>query len=156
MTRQARRDGGFTLLEVLLVVVILAMLAGVGIFALMGTREQAEKDTTELLLDEISRALDTFSMHMRRYPTEQEGLEALRTKPEETGDEAPGAHWAGPYLKREPRDNWGQLINYSPVDPGSPEAAQGLKYKLWSSGPDKQTDTEDDIRSWKEEEGRGV
>ncbi len=156
MTRQPRRDGGFTLLEVLLVVVILAMLAGVGIFALMGTREKAEKDTTQLLLQDISTALDTFSLHMRRYPTEQEGLEALRTKPEETGEEAPGAQWAGPYLKREPRDAWGQLVNYRPVEAGSPEAAQGLKYKLWSNGPDKQPDTEDDIRNWKEEEGRGV
>jgi general secretion pathway protein G len=140
-------------MEVLLVVLILAMLAGVGIFALTGTREKAKVDTTKLLLEEISSALDAFNMHMFRYPTEQEGLEALRTKPEESGEEVPGAQWAGSYLKREPRDAWGQLINYRPVEAGSPEAAQGLKFKVWSNGPDKQSETEDDIRNWQEEKG---
>ena len=139
---------GFTLIEVLLVVLILVMLAGVGIFALSGTREGARKDTTKLKLEQIASALDTFNMHMYRYPTEQEGLGALRTKPETTDEDAPNADWRGPYLTEEPKDAWGQAINFQPVETGSDEAAQGLKYKLWSNGPDKQSETDDDIKNW--------
>ncbi|MHC4093834.1 MAG: type II secretion system major pseudopilin GspG [Planctomycetota bacterium] len=139
---------GFTLIEVLLVVLILVMLAGVGIFALSGTREGARKDTTKLKLEQIASALDAFNMHMYRYPTEEEGLGALRTKPEDSDDEAPNADWRGPYLTEDPKDAWGQDINFQPVEAGSDEASQGLKYKLWSNGPDKQSETEDDIKNY--------
>jgi len=142
---------GLTLIEVLLVILILGMLATVAIVALSGTREGAKIDTTKLLLNEVQTALDTFNMHLNRYPTEDEGLGALRTKPQ-FEDEAEGEKWRGPYLKRDPKDAWDQPLNYQPVDPGSDEAAQGLKYKVWSNGPDKQSETDDDIRSWSEEE----
>ena len=151
MANHATSKRGFTLIEVLLVILILGMLAAVGIFALRGTREGARIDTTRLMLGEIEGALETFNMHMNRYPTEDEGLGVLRTKPEETGEEGTGGEWRGPYLKREPKDAWGNPINYRPVEPGSEEANQGLRFKLWSNGPDKQSETEDDIRNWSEE-----
>jgi len=144
-------DWGFTLVEVLLVLLIVGMLAGVAVVAMSGTRKQAKKDTTKLLLTQIATALDMFESHVNRYPTEDEGLGALRTKPTfEEEDE--GKDWAGPYLKREPKDAWGQKLNYEPVEPGSDEATQGLGYKLWSNGPNKQSGDEDDIKSWSEEE----
>jgi len=148
VSRTRRR--GFTLIEVLLVLLILGLLATVGIMAFSGVREGAKVDSTKLLLAEIETALDTFNMHMSRYPTAEEGLAALRTKPA-FSDDAEGQNWRGPYLKREAKDVWGQALNYELVEAGSTEASLGLKYKLWSNGPDRQSGTDDDIKNWSEE-----
>jgi len=148
-TKANRR--GFTLIEVLLVLLILGMLATVAVVALRGTREGARIDATKLLLTEVETALETFSMHLSRYPTQDEGLGALITKPA-FEDEAEGNKWRGPYLKREAKDVWGQALSYEPVEAGSEEAGQGLRFKLWSNGPDKQSGTDDDIKNWSEEQ----
>ena len=152
MRHRKTNNRGFTLIEVLLVVLILVMLAGVGIFALSGTREGARKDTTKLKLEQIASAVDAFNMHMYRYPTEEEGLGALRTKPEESDDDPPNAAWNGPYLKKDPKDPWGQPIVYEAVESGSEEWEGGLRFKLSSNGPDKTADNEDDIKNWDDAE----
>jgi general secretion pathway protein G len=142
---------GFTLIEVLLVLAILGILATVGIVALSGTREGAKIDATKVLLTDIETALEAFNVHVNRYPTADEGLAGLLTKPA-FEDETEASQWRGPYLKREAKDVWGQAINYEPVEAGSQEYTRGLRYKLWSNGPDKQSGTEDDIKNWSEEE----
>ena len=152
MKHRKARNRGFTLIEVLLVVLILVMLAGVGIFALSGIRDGARKDTTKLKIEQIETALDAFNAGMQRYPTQEEGLGALTTKPEAGENEVPGAEWRGPYLKEEPVDAWGQKINYQPIDSTSEEYTAGRRYKIWSNGPDKTSESEDDIRNWKDAE----
>jgi len=143
---------GFTLIEVLLVILILGMLAAVFIAVVGPTREGARIDTTRLLVTtRIPEALDRYNMHVGHYPTEEEGgLKALIVKPT-FEEEEQASKWRGPYLKQEPKDAWGREIHYELVEAGTDESIpEG--YKVWSDGPDGQSGTEDDIRSWKEEE----
>ncbi len=145
-SKQSRR--GFTLLEVLLVVAILGMLAGVAVVTYSGVNKKAKRDTTQRLVDAISQALHVYNDNIGHYPTEQEGgLQALRTKPE-FDEEKTGENWAGPYLTRDPVDAWGQALNYQVTEEGT-EEAKTVPFKLWSNGPNEQDDNgaEDDIRN---------
>jgi len=133
------------------VILILGMLATVAIVAFSGTRERAKEDTTKLMLDQIETALETFNSHLNRYPTTEEGLKALRTKPQ-FEDEDEGKKWHGPYLKRDPKDSWNRDISYELLESGSTEAG-GKAFKLWSNGKDGQSGNEDDIKNYTDEEG---
>jgi general secretion pathway protein G len=144
--KRSRR--GFTLVEVLLVIAILGVLAGVFIFAIGGTPEKAKRDAAELLIKQVCGALERYKLHVGHYPTEEEGnLEALRTRPD-FDDEAVTEKWAGPYLQTEPTDGWNNTLNYTLTEPGS-EEAKTVPYKVWSSGPNGQDDNgaDDDIRN---------
>jgi len=148
--RRAHRRG-FTLVEILLVLAILLMLAGVAVVALSGVREGAQIDSTKVLIQEIENALETYYMHLSRYPTEEDGgLAALLTRPA-FDDERLAERWRGPYLRMEPRDAWQNPLNYQLADALSEEAAGGKRFRLWSNGPDGQDGTADDIRNWTEE-----
>lgn len=99
---------GFTLLELLVVLVILGMLAGLVGPRVMKYFSGARSDTTRLQITDLSTALDMYKLEIGRYPTTDEGLEALVQQP-------PGAsHWNGPYLKKKqvPKDPWGQDYHY--------------------------------------------
>jgi general secretion pathway protein G len=109
-----RNNKGFTLIELLVVMIIIGLLA-----ALVGPRfirqeEKAKVKAAKAQIELLSTALDTFRLDVGRYPTSQEGLEALRTQP--GGVE----RWDGPYLKKEvPTDPWGKPYVYkSPGDHG--------------------------------------
>ena len=109
-----RNNKGFTLIELLVVMIIIGLLA-----ALVGPRfirqeEKAKVKAAKAQIELLSTALDTFRLDVGRYPTSQEGLEALRTQP--GGLE----RWDGPYLKKDvPTDPWGKPYVYkSPGDHG--------------------------------------
>ncbi|MCD6273598.1 MAG: type II secretion system major pseudopilin GspG [Deltaproteobacteria bacterium] len=131
---------GFTLIEILIVMVILGLLAalvGPKMFGKVGkSRQKAAKAQISLL----ETSLDTFRLDMGRYPTSEEGLEALRTKP------ADSAKWDGPYIpKKVPLDPWGNPYEYQlPGENG--------EYDLTSFGADGTADGEGenkDIVNWK-------
>jgi general secretion pathway protein G len=110
-----RNRNGFTLIELLVVMVIIGLLA-----ALVGPRfirqeEKAKIKAAKAQIELLSTALDTFRLDVGRYPTSEEGLEALRTKP--GGLE----RWDGPYLKKDvPLDPWGKAYAYkSPGEHGA-------------------------------------
>jgi general secretion pathway protein G len=145
--RRVRAGAGFTLVEVLLVILILGMLFGVLIVAIMPAREKARSDTTKLLLDQVENAMERYQMDIGHYPTEEEGgLNALLTKPS-FEDEKTGQNWSGPYLKQEPRDSWQRPLHYERVEAAEPGAKP---FHIWSSGADGQDGTADDIRNWQE------
>jgi general secretion pathway protein G len=103
-----RVHAGFTLLELLVVIVIIGMLAsyvGPKYFAQLG---KSEVTITRSQIDGFEKALDTFRLDVGRYPTAEEGLGALMAKP------ANGAErWNGPYLKKAvPPDPWGHAYLY--------------------------------------------
>jgi len=137
-----RRQGGFTLLEVLLVVGILALLAAFVVPSLMGTRTRAEIDITKGKIGAISSSIEIYRMHMGKYPEE---LTNLIQKPE---DETEAGKWGGPYIEdaSKLKDPWDHEIQYK--FPG--EVREG-SYDLWSYGPDGEDGSADDIKNWTSE-----
>jgi general secretion pathway protein G len=114
LSKRMKSNQGFTLIELLVVMVIIGLLA-----ALVGPRfirqeEKAKVKAAKAQIELLSTALDTFRLDVGRYPTSQEGLEALRSQ--SGGIE----RWDGPYLKKEvPTDPWGKPYIYkSPGDHG--------------------------------------
>ena len=118
------RQGGFTLLELLVVMVILGMLAGYvapKYFAQIG---KSESSTARAQIDAIDKALDLYRIDTRRYPSTEEGLLALVKQP------ADEDRWGGPYLKKAvPVDPWGRPYIYR--QPG-----EYGEYDLYSLGKD--------------------
>src|SRR5581483_9641516 len=99
---KANAQAGFTLIELLVVMVILGLLAALVVPNYVRQGEKAQIKTARTQIEMLGAALDTFRLDIGRYPTSQEGLDALRERP-------PGLdRWDGPYLKKEvPRDPWG-------------------------------------------------
>ncbi len=148
MNTRTNSRAGFTLVEVLLVIAIVGILAGVFIFTIGGSQDKAKKDTTVLLIKQVSTALERYKLNVGDYPGDAEGgLDALLSKPSYT-DEKLAEKWAGPYIEVEPVDGWGNKLGYQATEAGSDEA-QTLPYKIWSFGPNKQDDTgaDDDIKN---------
>lgn len=149
MKKRAARAAGFTLIEILLVIVIILLLAGALVIFVLPQQEGAEKNTTRLLLNQVSTALDTYRLNMGHYPKEDEGgIDALMVKPN-FENERMGERWKGPYLKPGVKleDPWGHKLVYEPIDRSTAtDSKASLPYKLSSIGPDGQPDTDDDIR----------
>ena len=147
--RLPRRAAGFTLIEVLLVIVIILMLAGAMVVFVLPQQKGAEKNTTKLKLAQVATALDTYRLNLGHYPTEQEGgLDALMKKPT-FENERMGEKWQGPYLKpgTDLDDPWGHKIRYELLAAaGEGDNKSALPYTLFSVGPDGQPDTDDDIK----------
>ena len=142
---------GFTLIEVLIVLAIVLILAGLVSVSLFNRRDQADVQVTQVNLNTLKSALDQFRLDFRRYPTEEEGLEVLWSR-ETLDPDADTAMWSS-YLSEPMRaDAWGNPFGYSTetddfvMDPmGDEDAASGPTYSLWSNGPDGEEGTEDDI-----------
>lgn len=143
---RVRQQSGFTLIEVLLVIVIILMLAGALVVFVLPQQEGAEKNTTRLLLQQVDSALNTYRLNMGRYPTSEQGLDALSVKPTFENEKL-GDKWQGPYLKPGTKieDAWGNALKYEAVE-ATEENKDAPRYKLFSVGPDGQPDTQDDIK----------
>ena len=122
MSRLRRKSLGFTLLELLVVMVIIGLLAsyvGPKYFSQLG---KSEATTAKAQIKGIEKALDTFRLDMGRYPRTEEGLGVLVVKPTEAGEK-----WNGPYLdKNVPPDPWGRPYQYH--SPGRQGEFEVLSY----------------------------
>ncbi|WP_300525915.1 type II secretion system major pseudopilin GspG [Aminiphilus sp.] len=124
--RRARRPG-FTLVEVMVVVVILGLLATLVVPRVMGQGEQARRTAASVQIKEIEQALDLFRLDNGFYPTTEQGITALVTKPSLAPE--PKNWRSGGYLKKVPVDPWGNSYLYrNPGDHG--------EIDLLSLGPD--------------------
>ena len=132
-----RRSAGFTLVELLLVLVILAALAAVVVpkFANRGKQAKVTAATTQISNFEV--ALDTFEVDNGYYPSGANGLNDLAVQPSNAQD------WRGPYVKEVPLDPWGNPYVYE-----SPGKANSSGYDIYSAGPDMQPGNEDDITNF--------
>lgn len=125
-----RRQAGFTLVELLVVLVILGLLAALATPQVLKYLGRAKIDTAHIEMKNMATALDFFLLDVGRYPTQQEGLQALITHP------AGLSPWRGPYLKSNSAgpllDPWGHPYQYRV--PG-----QNGDYDLFTMGPDNST-----------------
>jgi general secretion pathway protein G len=129
---------GFSLVEMLLVLVILATLAAIVVPRFAGRSEQAKETAARTQITSISTALDAFEVDNGYYPTSADGLGVLVERP------ATATNWRGPYLKSQiGNDPWGNPYVYE--YPGRNNADS---YDLSSAGPDGRHGTDDDINNW--------
>ncbi|MCC6361765.1 MAG: type II secretion system major pseudopilin GspG [Phycisphaerales bacterium] len=142
VTNRNRRRA-FTLLEVLMVIVILGVLAALIVPQFAGTGDKAKRDLTAAQIEGLGNDLERFKMHCDRYPTTDEGLAALLTKPDA---EELATKWGGPYIKKPAVDAWSNPLEYR-----SPGQYNEGSYDLWSRGPNGQEGDDDDITNWKKE-----
>ena len=133
--------GGFTLIEVLLVLAIIGVIMAIAVPMLLGKQKQAYIDATKASISGLEQALKMYALdHDGDYPTSNVGLQSLLTSP---GNDT---KWKGPYLDKGkvPADAWGNPLQYQ--YPGTKQGA-GLP-DIWSFGPDRVSNTEDDINNW--------
>jgi general secretion pathway protein G len=136
-----RRDRGFTLIEIMVVVIIIGLLAALVGPRLFGKVSTAKLKATKAQIELFGTALDTFRLDTGRYPTTEEGLKALREKP--SGVE----NWQGPYLPKEiPVDPWNKPYVYR--SPGQQGDYDLISYGL--DGAEGGEGENQDIVSWKD------
>jgi general secretion pathway protein G len=137
-TKQERRRNGFTLIELLIVMIILGLLAALVAPKMFQKVGSSKQKAAKAQIAMLGTALDAFRLDVGRYPTREEGLDALRR--------SPGlSHWDGPYLPKDvPLDPWGNRYVYaSPGEHGD--------YDLFSYGADGQIGGEGenaDVTNW--------
>jgi general secretion pathway protein G len=132
--------GGFTLIELMLVVVIIGALVAMAVPRLAGRSEEARIRVAEAdIKGNIALALRLYEIDNGRYPTTEQGLKALTEKP---GAPPVPKNWKGPYLEQEPLDPWGTAYVYR-----YPGTHPPRDYDLFSKGADG-TESTDDITNW--------
>ena len=131
---------GFTLVEILLVVVIIGALSAMIIPRLTGRSEQAKVSTAKAdIKSMVATALKLYELDNGCFPSTAQGLKALLEKP---ATSPMPQNWNGPYIEREPIDPWGNLYQYASPGRYRPD------YDLFSEGKNKNTE-EDNITNWK-------
>ena len=131
---------GMTLIEILVVLTLIGIVMGIVGGNYLGQGEKAKQKAAKIEIEQIGQTLDMFKLEVGRYPTTQEGLQALITAP--TGV----PNWNGPYWKKStlPKDPWTNEYKYA--SPGQHGA-----YDVWSYGADGKEGgegTNKDITSW--------
>ncbi|MCB9768414.1 MAG: type II secretion system major pseudopilin GspG [Candidatus Omnitrophica bacterium] len=135
--RIRRRESGFTLIELMLVIVILGILAGVAVNSFTGVSEQAKVTAAKSDINTITTAIKMFELETGRFPAEDEWIEELTSK---TDDHKR-------HMEKLPKDPWGNEYNYRE------ESENGLDFPdIWSNGPDQEEGTEDDVTNWQSED----
>jgi general secretion pathway protein G len=140
MRKKSHEQSGFTLLELLVVLGIIAMLAGIVGPQVMKHMGESKVKATKVQIEELMAALDMYKLDLGSYPTTKQGLKALIQSPD------PTKYWNGPYLRKTkvPLDPWNNEFTY--VFPG-----KHGKFDLYSFGADGLEGGEDenrDILGW--------
>ena len=132
-----KRKNGFTLIELMLVVIIIGALVAMVMPRFAGRSEQARTAAAKAdVTANIATGLKLYELDNGNFPTTQDGLQALAQKP------ANANNWNGPYLERKPIDPWGREYKY--VSPGTHRPHD---YDLYSLGKDGQ-ESADDATNW--------
>lgn len=126
-TRSAgTKSRAFTLVEIMIVVIIIAILAATIIPKFMSETFDAKVSTAKSHIAEYQSALERFNLNMDRYPTTEEGLKVLVEAPANDKEK-----WRGPYIEKLRNDPWGNPYQYS-----FPGVHMTAGYDIWSRGKD--------------------
>ena len=134
------KNKGFTLLELMIVLVIIGLLAGIIGPNLFKNLEKSEKTTARAQVDAFTKAIDEYRIDNGSFPDSASGLNALLVAP------AGASRWNGPYIKKIPVDPWGMSYQYQ-----SPGEHNNPSYDVFSFGKDKTaggTGEAADIGNW--------
>ena len=134
-----QRSRGFTLLEVMVVIVILGIIASMVVPNLIGNQEQAARQKAVVDIQQLESALDMYRLRNGFYPNTEQGMQALVTQA--TSEPIPRSFPEGGFVKRLPKDPWGG--EYQLASPG-----EMGRIDVFSMGPDQTAGTEDDIGNW--------
>ena len=131
---KTQHQHGFTLVELLVVLVVLGLLISIVAPRAIGYLSSARSDTARIQMETFASALDLYRLDMRKYPTAEAGLNALVTAP------AGATRWRGPYLNKSelPLDPWDNPYIYQSPGPG------GKPYRMLSHGADGKEGGEDE------------
>jgi general secretion pathway protein G len=133
------KQTGFTLLEIMVVIVILGILASMVVPNLMGNKDKADRQKVVSDVVALENALDMYKLDNGIYPSTEQGLEALVEQP--SGTPEPRSYREDGYIKRLPQDPWGNdYVLNSPGEHG--------KIDVLSVGQDREEGTDDDIGNW--------
>lgn len=140
-----RKQSGFSLLEVMVVLVIIGMIMAIVAPNIMGQQEEAAADKARLDIQQLEDAMSMYKLRNKVYPSTEQGLEALVTA--SNIDPVPKRFPDGGFIESLPEDPWGNP--YQLLSPG-----ERGKFDILSMGPDGMIGTEDDIGNWSDEEQR--
>lgn len=139
INKKHNKQKGFTLLEIMVVIVILGVLASLVVPNLMGNKDKADRQKVVSDVIALENALDMYRLDNSVYPSTDQGLEALVEEP--TGTPAPRNYREDGYIRRLPQDPWGN--DYVLNSPG-----ENGRIDIFSVGPDGEEGTDDDIGNW--------
>ena len=143
MSHRRRRRAGFTLIEVLLVLVILVILGSLVGIQIRSAQKKGLVNAAKAQVGMFHTPLESYLIDVGQYPSSSAGLEALRTAPAEAQGQGT-MKWNGPYLEKAvPPDPWGRPYQYT-----APGRHNADSFDVWSLGPDGADGTEDDIGNW--------
>lgn len=134
-----KKVSGFSLLEVMVVLVIIGIIASMVVPNLMGSQDTAKRQKAVIDIGSLESALALYRSQNYDYPTTEQGLEALVEQT--TIEPIPRRFQEGGYIKRLPTDPWGN--EYQLLNPG-----EHGKMDVFSMGPDGESGTDDDIGNW--------
>ncbi len=140
--RVSKGRAGFTLIEIMVVIVILGLLAALVVPRLVGRTEEAKRTQSKVQIKSVEQALELFKLDNGFYPTTDQGLEALVAPPQ--SGRVPKNYRKGGYIDRVPKDPWGNAYVY--VCPGTHR-----DYDISSYGADGTPGGEGedaDVNSW--------
>ncbi|MEC8325553.1 MAG: type II secretion system major pseudopilin GspG [Pseudomonadota bacterium] len=140
-----KKQSGFSLLEIMVVLVIIGMIMAIVAPNIMGQQEEAKIDKARIDISALEDAMNMYKLRNNRYPTTEQGLEALVE--ETTIDPLPKRFPEGGFIEKLPVDPWESP--YQLVSPG-----EFSKIDIFSMGPDGVAGTEDDIGNWDDEDER--
>ncbi|MHA3773123.1 type II secretion system major pseudopilin GspG [Verrucomicrobiota bacterium sgz303538] len=143
MKRSIGSLAAFSLLEIMLVVAIIALLAGAAVMKMKGNVVVAKVIRTQGDVQMIASGLQTYEAMNGQFPTTEQGLKALVEKP--TTEPRP-RNWSHQFISEVPVDPWGMEYKYERPAKRSKEA-----YDLYSAGPNNVPGDSDDIGNWKSE-----
>ncbi len=134
-----RRSSGFSLIEVMVVLLIIGIMAAMVAPQILGNQEEAQLKKAAVDIQQLESALEMYKLRNNVFPTTEQGLEALVTAP--TIDPIPRNYPEDGFIRRLPDDPWGNP--YTLISPG-----ELGKIDIFSNGPDQEAGTDDDIGNW--------